>query len=306
MAISFAPLTTSVGTSVQGVDLRSPLDEATAQSLRAELARRGVLIFRGQHLDTEQQKSVASAFGPLEPSPSRKMFGLDDPVRIIQREVFAARDDSATPQAYQRSEEFQAWHVDDTFCPQIPDVATLRPEALSPAGGDTCWANMAAVFESLSPAMQDWLEGLTGIHAAPANFRATVNYSALSKEEQQRFEEQSIGRHPLVIRHPVSGQRILFANPTYTTAIEGLSARESRMLLRFLFTEATRPDFIYRHHWEMGDLVMWDELTTMHLGPEDFPAERRLVRIYAGLTRPTAASGPRSNQDRPRSAAGRV
>ena len=147
--------------------------------------------------------------------------------------------------------------------------------------------------------MQDWLEGLTGIHAAPANFRATVNYSALSKKEQQRFEEQSIGRHPLVIRHPVSSQRILFANPTYTTGIEGLSARESRMLLRFLFTEATRPDFIYRHHWEMGDLVMWDELTTMHLGPGIF--RRTPVRqIYAGLTRPTAANDPRSSQDRPR------
>jgi taurine dioxygenase len=305
MAIRFAPLTTSVGTSVEGVDLRDPLDRASAEALRAELARRGVLVFRNQHLDTEQQKAVALAFGPLEPSPSRKMFGLDDPVRFIQREIFAARDDGATPQTYQRSEEFQAWHVDDTFCPEIPDVATLRPEALSPAGGDTCWANMAAAFASLSPMMQGWLEELTGIHEAPANFRATVNYSALSTKEQQRFEEQSVGRHPLVIEHPVSGQHILFANPTYTTGIEGLSGRESRMLLRFLFNEASRPDFIYRHHWEMGDLVMWDELTTMHLGPEDFPAERRLVRIYAGLTKPTAVSR-RSTQDRPHSAAARV
>jgi taurine dioxygenase len=289
MTIGFNALTTSIGARVEGVDLRGPLDDATAEALRQGLARHSVLVFRDQQLETDHQKAVAGIFGPLEPSPSRKMFGLDDPVRIIEAEVFAARDDDQTPQGYQRGEEFQNWHVDDTFCPQIPYVATLRPQALSPAGGDTCWTTMAAVFESLSPAMQRWLESLNGINSVPANFRATVGYASLSKEARDRFEAQSTHLHPVVVRHPVSGRRILFVNPTYTVGIDGLSARESRMLLRFLFNEAARPDFIYRHHWQMGDLVIWDELSTMHLGPEDFPAERKLVRIYGGLATPTAA-----------------
>jgi alpha-ketoglutarate-dependent taurine dioxygenase len=61
------------------------------------------------------------------------------------------------------------------------------------------------------------------------------------------------------------------------------------MLLRFLFGEAARPDFVYRHHWEKGDLVIWDELPTMHQGPEKFAPERQLVRIYGGLSEPKAA-----------------
>jgi taurine dioxygenase len=286
--MTVTPLTTTLAASVSGIDLRQPLCEEDAAAIRDALARHSVLVFRDQHLDTARQKAVAGIFGPLEPSPSRKMFGLDDPVRIIEREVFNARDEGA-PVKPKRSEEFQAWHVDDSFCPQIPKVATLRPQALSLAGGDTCWASMAAVFESLSPAMQDWLETLHGVNAAPDSFRATVSFSKLPKDVQQRFEQQSVYLHPVVIRHPLSGRKSLFVNPTYTTAVDQLSARESSMLLRFLFNEATRPDFIYRHRWEMGDFVIWDELATTHLGPPDFPEERKLVRVYAGLATPTAA-----------------
>jgi taurine dioxygenase len=136
--------------------------------------------------------------------------------------------------------------------------------------------------------LQRWLETLDAVHAAPQNFRSTVGFYELSKEEQRRFdEEEAVRQHPVVVRHPVSGRKLLFVNPTYTAAIDGLNTRESLNLLRFLFGEIGRPDMVYRHRWEPGDLVIWDELATLHLGPENFAPDRKLVRVYAGLTAPT-------------------
>lgn len=289
-SVTATPLTSSIGARIDGVDLKQPIGDNLAEIIRQLLARYSVLVFRGQGLDDAQQQAVASIFGPLEPAPSRKLFGDTDPVRRLGRPVFHMQDEGAIPYPPQR-EDFGGWHVDDTFCEAIPTAATLRPLALAEAGGDTSWSNMAAVFESLSPSMQAWLETLSAIHAAPPNFRATVNFYELPKEDQRRFDEELAFRsHPVVARHTVSGRKCLFVNPAYTVEVEGLSRRESAMLLRFLFSEAARSEFIYRHHWEMGDLVIWDELATVHAGPVNFAPERQLVRIYGGLTKPEAAA----------------
>lgn len=287
--VTATPLTSSIGARVDGVDLKEPIGEDLARNIRHLLAEHSVLLFRNQDLDDEHQKAVASIFGPLEPAPSRKLFGFTDPVRKLARTVFHMQDEGTIPYAPQR-DDFGGWHVDDTFCEAIPTAATLRTVALAEAGGDTSWSSMAAVFESLSPSMQDWLETLSAIHAAPPHFRATVNFYDLSKEEQRRFDEELAFRsHPVVVRHPVSGRKCLFVNPAYVQVIEGLNRRESAMLLRFLFSESARSEFIYRHHWDLGDLVIWDELATLHAGPTHFAPERELVRIYGGLTRPEAA-----------------
>jgi taurine dioxygenase len=288
--IALTPLTTSIGARVEGIDLKQPIGEDAAAAIRAGLARHSVLVFKGQHLDDTQQQAVAGLWGRLVPAPSRALFGVTEPVRIIERGLFHQQDEGLIPYAGRRMEEFQGWHSDDTFCAQIPTIATLRPLAISPAGGDTCWSSMGAVFDSLSPTLQAWLETLSAIHAAPQNFRSTVGFYDLSKEEQRRWdEEEAVRAHPMVVRHPVSGRKLLFVNPTYTAAIEGLKTREGLNLLRFLFGEVGRPDMVYRHRWEEGDLVIWDELATLHLGPENFAADRKLVRIYAGLTTPERA-----------------
>jgi alpha-ketoglutarate-dependent taurine dioxygenase len=287
--ITFTPLTATFAAEVAGVDLRTPLCGEDAEAVRQGLAQHSVLVFRNQHISTEQHLDFVGIFGPIETTPSRKAVGLDEPVRIIDRSVFKGAADNGVPTEPQPDEGYMLWHVDDSYFPKIPKVATLRPASLSPAGGDTQWANMAAVLASLSPEMQQWLERLEGVNSAPQRMRADLGLTGQPDEIRQRYEEQSVYLHPMVVRHPESGRKSLFANPMFTTAIDGLSKRESEMLLHFLYTEATRADFIYRHRWEMGDLVVWDELSTIHRGPPDVPAERALVRIYAGLIAPVAA-----------------
>jgi taurine dioxygenase len=291
--LQVTPLTTSVGARIEGIDLKRDIPEEVAAEIRAALAEHSVLVFGNQFLDDEQQKKVAGIFGQLEPAPSRKLFGATEPVRVIERTIFYQQDEGAIPYAPRRGDEYQGWHCDDTFCAQIPFAATLRPLVIPASGGDTCWASMGAAFDALSPPLQQWLESLNAIHAAPPNFRATVGFYELPKEVQKRFDEQEAARlHPVVVRHPVTGRKLLFVNPAYTATIEGLNARESANILRFLFAEAGRADRVYRHHWEMGDLVIWDELATLHAGPDNFAPERKLVRIYAGLVAPTPAREP--------------
>ena len=289
--IQITPLTTNVGAKIDGIDLRQPISDENAEAIRQALAKHAVLVFKGQPLTLDQHKAVTRIFGPLEGLPSLKLFGHKDPAVIIELGLVAAKDAGEIPYAPARRDEYQDWHTDSAFTAQIPSVACLRPEVIPPSGGDTCWTSMAVAYDALSPALQAWLETLTAVHAAPPGFRGAVGYNTLSKEDQKIFEDQFATRsHPVVVRHPTNGRKLLFVNPTYTAAIDKLNRRESTMLLRFLFNHLARPDFIYRHRWSMGDIVIWDELATLHLGPEQFAKDRRLVRITAGLTTPTAAN----------------
>lgn len=287
--LTFTPLAETFAAEVSGVDLRAPLPEPDVKAIRQALARHSVLVFRNQHIDTDQHLAFVRTFGPIEATPSRKAVGIDEPVRIIDRSVFKGAGDN-TPYEPRPDEGYMLWHVDDSYFPQIPKVATLRPASLSPHGGDTQWADMAAVLASLSPEMQQWLERLEGVNSAPQRMRADLGLTSQPEQIRLRYEAQSVYRHPMVVRHPDNGRKSLFANPMFTTAVDRLNSRESDMLLHFLYTEATRPEFVYRHHWEMGDLVVWDELSTIHRGPPDVPEERALVRIYAGLIAPAGAS----------------
>ena len=291
MPIKAVPLTTTIGARIEGVDLREPLSAEAGDAIRAALAAHFVLVFENQPIGLEQQNALAAIFGPLEPVLSHALVGTTDTMSVLDNSLWATVDADQLPNSFMLRDEFQNWHSDSTYCPQIPSIACLRAEQLPPVGGGTCWSNMACAFEALSPAMQQWLETLDVVHAAPPGQRATLGLGAATPEIQEIWERELAARkHPLVVRHPASGRKILFVNPSFVVKIDQLSNSESAMLLRYLYTHATKPDFVYRHRWNEGDILLWDELATIHLAPSDYlPHERRVVRVTAGLTTPVAA-----------------
>jgi taurine dioxygenase len=299
-SLTVTPLTTTIGARVDGVDLREPLSAETAQAIRDALAAHYVLAFEKQAIGLEQQQALASIFGPLEPVLSHKLVGETDSTTVLDNKLWATVDGDQLPNSFMMRDEFQEWHADSTFCPQIPSIACLRAELLPPVGGGTCWANLACAYEALSPAMREWLTTLDVIHAAPPGQRAVLNLGAADSEVQAIWErELAARRHPLVVRHEASGRDVLFVNPAFVIKIDQLSNSESAMLLRYLFNHAIRPDFIYRHRWNEGDILVWDELATIHLAPHDYlPHQRRVVRVTAGLTTPMAARSAPSPQMR--------
>jgi taurine dioxygenase len=148
---------------------------------------------------------------------------------------------------------------------------------------------MDAAFAALSAPMQDILRGFHAEHAPGPYFAPNFGVADFGPGALDAFVQAFPPvRHPLVTRHPETGREALFVNPAYTKHIVGLTVDESRTLLRMLFHHATRPRFVYRHHWSRDDFVIWDERSTIHLAPSDFlPHPRRLVRVAAGHTTPT-------------------
>jgi taurine dioxygenase len=207
----------------------------------------------------------------------------------VLENIITARNERAHTQSWP---EFDGWHVDSSFTECIPRAAVLRAEIIPPIGGMTAWTNVCAAFEALSPLMQEWLTSLKAVHGYPAGYREAIGINRMPQEVRDRFDAEFAPRaQPLVFRHPRSGRCGLFVNPSYTTHIEGLSPKESRTILSFLFTHLANSEFIYRHRWQEGDIVAWDELVTLHLAPDpsDYaPHPRRVVRVTAGLEMPQA------------------
>jgi len=289
--ITVRPLTTTIGARIEGIDLRQPISESDANVIRKALADHFVVTFHNQPIALDQQKALAGIFGDLEAVAAHKLVGDDNPVTILDNESYKVIDADRLQDTFLLRDEFQEWHVDSAFSAKIPSVAVLRAELIPPVGGDTCWASMAAAYDSLSDTMKEWVEKLSIVFSPPPGYRGYLRLKSQPQEVQDEWERQNGARlHPLVTRHPVSGRKMLYVNPAYAVKVHTLSNSESAMLLRFLHGHCTRPDIVYRHHWTEGDVLIWDELATTHLAPKDyFPHERRVVRVFAGMTAPTAA-----------------
>lgn len=288
-AITVTPLTTTIGAQVTGVDLKQKPNAASARRIREALAEHAVLTFPGQFLDLDQQKAFADIFGERRNILSHRLVGNDDTMVVLDNRLWATAAAAQLPSEVKLSEEFKTWHTDSTYCPEIAWVTTLRAEVLPPVGGGTNWTSMTAAYDALSPAMQGWLETLTAVHASPRGQREVLRVYDQPKHVQEEWDRELTARtHPVVVVHPISGRKALFVNPGYTIKIAELSNAESANLLRFLFTHCDHPDFVFRHRWSEGDIVAWDQLQTMHMAPSDYlPHERRVVRVTAGLVKPT-------------------
>jgi taurine dioxygenase len=172
------------------------------------------------------------------------------------------------------------WHTDETFL-EHPPMGTLTHAKLIPeTGGDTMFASSAAAYDALSPNMKAYLEGLTAIHDLSRISELRFRFGGVGPEVYAAaITEDRRTAHPVVRVHPETGTKGLFVNPTYTRHIVGLPPDESDMILAFLFRHAVKEQFVYRHHWRDGDLVMWDNRSTMHMVLNDFAGRRLMYRV---------------------------
>jgi len=243
-------------------------------------------------MDLAQQQAFAGIFGERRNILSHRLVGNHDTTVVLDNRLWQIAASAQLPNRVNFSEEFKGWHTDSTYCPEIAWVTTLRAELLPPVGGGTNWTSMAAAYDALSPAMQAWLETLSAVHSSPRGQREVLKVDEQLEHVREEWDRELTARtHPVVIVHPISGRKVLFVNPGYTIKIHELSNAESANLLRFLWGHCDHPDFIVRHRWSEGDIVVWDQLQTMHMAPSDYlPHERRVVRVTAGLTRPTGVA----------------
>lgn len=265
-------LTGYIGGDVAGVDLRAPLSPDLVESLRRALARYGVLVFRGQHPTLAQQKALTAVFGSLMTLPYVKPIPDDETVIAVLKE---AHEHSGGVFGGE-------WHSDFSFLENPPAGSVLSAVEIPAVGGDTLWASQVAAYRTLPGYMKDIVDRHDAIHvgkpygvkfAPPPEERANASI-VMSRGDPDADREIM---HPSVVTDPISGDKALFLNPIYTTRFDGLTEAQSAPLLDQIYRHATRPDFSYRHRWCPGDLVVWDNRTTLHYTTNDYAGSRRLL-----------------------------
>lgn len=265
------PVSKALGVEVRGLDLSQPIAAEAIARLRALLADNCLLLFRGQKLTPEQHIAFSRNFGELQPH-ILKDFNQDG-----YPELFVVSNIRQDGKPIGRAGAGQYWHTDVSY-KEEPALGSIMYAIEVPAtGGDTMFANMYSAFETLSPPMRNFLEGLEAEH----DF-AHSQYAHIAKKQYTRTasnaEMASVPpvRHPVVRLHPESGRPALYVNGGFTTRILGLEPEESQVLLDFLFAHSTRPEFVYRHRWHVGDVVFWDNRSLMHFAVDDYgPEDRR-------------------------------
>ena len=274
--ISVEPMTSNIGARVEDVDLTAA-DDARCVEIRNALSEYGVLIFPKQTMSAEEQCTFTARFGLPHGHPVREFITgkSDDPLAVVEN------DANKPPQ------DDQDFHTDYSFNTVVPDLAVLRAEIVPPKGGDTVWSSTVAAYDALSETIKTLLKGLVAIHDAGERF--WFEYARTLGDEVVNPARKAFpgAHHPVIETHPLTGRELLYVNPGYTVQIVGLNPRESRALLGLLFDQLRDPAFHFRHKWQLGDVVMWDEHATTHMGPHDFyPHARRLTRVTAGHRAP--------------------
>jgi alpha-ketoglutarate-dependent 2,4-dichlorophenoxyacetate dioxygenase len=265
MPITIRPLTPEFAGEVSGIDCRRPLAPAEVAAIEAGMDQYAVLVFRDQRVSDDEQIAFTRHFGELE--------NYGTPGHIRRREEqrlgpgvadFSNLDkDGNIISAEDRVWFFKLgdrlWHSDSSFRP-IPAKYSLLSGRIIPSwGADTEFADMRAAYDALDERTKAEIEDLVCEHSLIYS-RQAIGFTELSPEERAAFAPV---RQPLVRVHPVTGRRSLFL-ASHAGAIVGWTIPEARTFLRDLVEHATQREFVYRHKWRVGDLVMWDNRQTMH------------------------------------------
>jgi taurine dioxygenase len=278
MTIAPEKLCDHMAVAVTGLDLNRPADAATQAELREALNRNLVLCIRGQKLAPPAFRDAMARFGT--PMLRKQLAHTEEcpEVNIISSEDRDVLGDG------KKIVNGATWHTDDSFMREPCSLTMLYGVIVPSHGGDTQFVNMHAAYEALSPAMKARIDGLQVIHKYQSN-RQTNKVSKRPAAEMKAMPEAT---HPLVRTHPETGRKALYLNANRMEQIVGLDRAESDALLDALIAHAIEPRFQYRHVWRQGDIVIWDNRSTMHKANADYPeGERRLMhRVIVAGTAP--------------------
>jgi alpha-ketoglutarate-dependent 2,4-dichlorophenoxyacetate dioxygenase len=248
---------------VDGIDLTRPLTPAEAGAIERGMDRYGVLVFHDQAVTDEQQVAFSLNFGELEaalanvtrPEDRRLKLNIADISNLDKNNEVLARDDKR--RMFNLGN--MLWHSDSSFKATPAKYSLLSGRAVPRTGGDTQFADMRAAYASFPPDIKTLIDPLICHHSLLYS-RGQLGFDSFTDEERITFAPV---RQRLVRHHPVTGQPSVFLS-SHIGVIEGMPTPEARMLIRDLAEAATQPEFTHTHHWRAGDLVMWDNRTTMH------------------------------------------
>jgi len=254
-----------------GIDLARPLDTETLAWIEQAFAAHPVLVFPEQDLGPGELAAFGRCFG------KPKLHSLVDYRHAEYPEVsWLTNVDKAGNIDWFGVKRATDWHTDSQYEDEPPRLAILHAKEVPSSKGGTIFADMRAAYDALTDEMKRRLAGMVGLHGrhdGPAGVRLYEG------DPEQRIDRAYPEKaRPAVVTHPVSGRRILFVNPLHTHGFQAMPRDEAWTLIDQLADHSTQDRFTYYHQWRVGDVLMWDEMATMHRGAGDYrPDERRVL-----------------------------
>ena len=281
MALSVVAQDAPCGAEVRGVDLRQPLSPAQAAQIRQAWLAHQVLAFPDQAMSVMDLERFATCMGPFSPDPYFESIPGHPHVAQVRREA----DETSSIFA-------DNWHSDWSFLPSPPAATLLYGDVIPPVGGDTLFANQYAAWDALPAAMQAQLQHLQGVHSARRGYSRQGRYGEQDAGRSMaiKFDDSALATQlqPVARRHPETGRTALYVSPGYTIGIDGLPDDQAQALLAELFAHQGQERFVYRHRWQQGTLLMWDNRCLVHAATGGYQGHRRLLHRITVGERPAA------------------
>ena len=262
--------TSTVGAEVRGVDL-AQAGAAEIEAIKRAWYEHDLLVFRGQRLSDDDLLAFSRHFGALD-APPIQGAGRKSPPGYPDILVVSNVRDGAGEAIGTLGDGEAAWHTDMSYAPLPPDASMLYSLEIPLSGGDTCFAGMKAALAKLPPALAARVAKLDIKHDGTYDSGGTLR-KGLAPSADPRSSPGT--PHPAVIEHPESGARALYLGRRRNAYVMGLALEESERLLDELWRYVETS--VYRHTWAIGDLVLWDNRTTMHRRDAFDPSARRVM-----------------------------
>jgi taurine dioxygenase len=270
VSFEIVPIDGQFAFEVRGLDLWRPLSQDVVDALEAAWSSQGVLVFRRQALSEEELVDFSGRFG--------------EPDRIVRND-WAGSHPAVIQISNMKNSEGRSigglgsgelgWHTDQSYVANPATGSVLYMVEMPRDNANTYWANLHLAYEALPAATKRRIDGLCAVYDYLRRQSTYDDEKPMSEELRRRTPPVA---HPLVNTHPVTGRRSLYLDPTTTVGIDGLPDAEGRALLDELNGHATRPEFVYTHRWQIGDLVMWDNGFLLHRRDPFDPRQNRLLK----------------------------
>jgi len=277
--MNIIPTGAGLGATIEGLDLAAPMAETEVDAITGALGQYGVIRFPRQQLSGGNLRDFSARFGELEVHVSNVYQEPGIPEVMILSNVV----ENGKPIGL--ADAGQDWHTDMSYARMIAFANVLYavkvPRRDGVALGNTEFSNMHAAYDDLPADVKARIDGLTATHDFDKFWSMMVKRPGSKRaplSEAQRKARPPV-THPVVLTHPISGRKVLYANPGYTVKINELPPAESDGLLDYLFAHQLQPKYRYVHRWEEGDVLMWENFGTIHNAIADYrPDEPRLVK----------------------------
>jgi taurine dioxygenase len=269
----------AIGAEITGVDLRVPVSDSDFARIRDALHRHAVVVVRGRPLAQADLVAFARRLGTPQINVRTEVNSQELP------EIFHVSNVTRDGKPLGSHDAGRYWHSDLCYLERPSSVTLLNaievPEQDGVVHGDTLFVSAADAYDALPDTIKQRIAGRT----ASNSYREMWNRKArefgkravLSAEELSKYPPDA--HHPIVRTHPVTGRKCLYVCDGYTNRIDGLPEADSAALLKTLFDHLLKPEFLYRHRWRVGDLLMWDNCLVQHKAVFDYaPPLRRVMQ----------------------------